>query len=117
MGAGVGSGLLAVLGSAAGSGRWSRFRSRALAATITLEPDIEIAAISGLSMIPRDGKKMPAAGAADYAWSEFLRTRSRINRYPIPAARTISPMTIEMRGRVTTRTRQPIAPRIWMVLG
>ena len=35
-----------------GSGNRSRFNSKAFTATMTLEPDIEIAAISGLSMMP-----------------------------------------------------------------
>lgn len=42
-------------------GRRRRFSSSAFAATMTLEPDIEMAAISGLSMIPSDETNTPAA--------------------------------------------------------
>lgn len=49
------------LAGAVAEGRRSLLSSSALTATMTLEPDMEMAAISGLSMIPREETKTPAA--------------------------------------------------------
>jgi hypothetical protein len=55
-----GCGISVCLASSRGRGRRSRFSAIALTATITLEPDIEIAPTSGRRTNPR-GWKMPAA--------------------------------------------------------
>jgi hypothetical protein len=47
-----------------GSGSWSRLRATALSATMTLDPDIEMAPISGRSTNPSGSKTPPAMGSA-----------------------------------------------------